>query len=122
MRDIVTKLAAKAPTAAAETPRLFVGEIGWRVGHKVGSEREFCYAMAPGQDYYHRLNDGEIYLLNNEEKLCLACAGRRGLLTLEPKGLREQLASFEFDAAIPLDPIDLGQIPGDTDGNGKEPR
>ena len=37
--------------------------------------------MAPGQDYYHRLLDGEIYLVRDDEKLCLACAERRGLLS-----------------------------------------
>ncbi len=43
-------------------PRLYVFEPGWRVSIKRGSHREFCYAMAPGQDYYHRLLDGEIFL------------------------------------------------------------
>lgn len=69
--------------------RLFLHEPGWRVTLKVGSTREFCYAMAPGQDYYHRLLDGEVFLHNNEERLCLACAERRGLLSYQPKGLRE---------------------------------
>ena len=69
--------------------RLFLHEPGWRVSLKVGSIREFCYAMAPGQDYYHRLLDGEVYLHNLEERLCLACAERRGLLSYQPKGLRE---------------------------------
>ena len=50
------------PSPAADRPaprRLYLHEPGWQIGLKVGSEREFCYAMAPGQDYYHRLLDGE---------------------------------------------------------------
>ncbi|MFO0951065.1 MAG: hypothetical protein U0835_07925 [Isosphaeraceae bacterium] len=68
--------------------RMFLHEPGWRIALKVGSERVFCYQMAPGQDYYHRLLDGEVYVFNADERLCLACAERRGLLTHEPKGLK----------------------------------
>jgi hypothetical protein len=72
----------------AETRRLFLREPGWKLGHKTGSEKEFCYMQSPGQDYYHRLLDGEIYAYNGDERLCLSCAGRRGLLTSEAKALR----------------------------------
>ena len=85
------------PTPKPSEPhRLFLHEPGWRVALKVGSEREFCYAMAPGQDYYHRLLDGEVYLHTNEERLCLACAERRGLLSYKPKGLREPVPIVEI--------------------------
>ncbi len=87
--------------APFENPgRLFLHEPGWRVSRKVGSAREFCYQMAEGQDYYHRLLDGEIYLHNTEEKLCVVCAERRGLLSREPKTLREPLMSLEFDVRL----------------------
>ncbi len=78
--------------------RLFLHEAGWRVSLKVGSERIFCYMMAPGQDYYHRLHDGEIYLHLGDERICLACAERRGLLAYEPRALREPVFPIaEFD-------------------------
>lgn len=73
-------------------PRLFLFEPGWRIGRKASSEREFCYMIAPGQDYYHRLLDGEIYLFKADEKVCLPCAARRGLLRYDPKLLREPIA------------------------------
>jgi hypothetical protein len=76
--------------------RLFVHEPGWRIGMKVGNEREFCYMMAPGQDYYHRLYDGEVFLRRADERLCLACAERRGLLSFAPRALRESLGAVEF--------------------------
>lgn len=83
------------PVERAVPQRIYLHEPGWRIGHKVGSAREFCYMMAPGQDYYHRLLDGEVYLYNSEERLCVACAERRGLLAHEPKGLRASLDSLD---------------------------
>jgi hypothetical protein len=79
--------------------RMFLYEPGWAVGLKVGSERVFCYQMAPGQDFYHRLLDGEIYLFHGDERLCLACAERRGLLSFEPKGLRQPLLTLDLELA-----------------------
>jgi hypothetical protein len=78
--------------------RLFIHEPGWRIGQKVGSVREFCYAIAPGQDYYHRLLDGELFLFHGDERLCLACAERRGLLAYSPKNLREAPTLIEIES------------------------
>ena len=84
--------------------RMFIFESGWRVGVKTGSTRELCYMMAPGQDYYHRLLDGEIFLVRDGERLCLACASRRGLISFEPKQLRESIVSVPVDReALPLE-------------------
>jgi hypothetical protein len=89
-------------TDAGPTPRrLFLHEGGWRIVLKAGSEREFCYMAAPGQDYYHRLLDGEIYLTRGDEKLCVACAERRGLLAYEPRTLREPASPPGLDPAGP---------------------
>ena len=68
-------------------PRLFLRESGWTVRLKPGSEREFCHQMAPGQDFYHRLAAGEVYLVRGDEKLCIPCAARRGLFEARPRGL-----------------------------------
>jgi hypothetical protein len=84
--------------------RMFLSEPGWRIGVKAGSDKEFCYMMMPGQDFYHRLLDGEIFLHRHDEKLCLACASRRGLLVAEPRRLREAVVPFPADEdSIPLD-------------------
>ena len=82
--------------------RMYLAEPGWRIGVKSGSEREFCYTMMPGQNFYHRLLDGEIFLHRNDEKLCLACASRRGLLVAEPRRLRE---------AVIMPPPDTQEMP-----------
>lgn len=79
--------------------RLFIHEPGWRIGRKSGSTREFCYMIAPGEDYYHRLLDGELFVHHRDERLCLACAERRGLISYEPKALREAPTLIEIDAA-----------------------
>jgi hypothetical protein len=89
---------------AVPAQRLYLAEPGWRIGVKLGSAREFCYMRAPGQDFYHRLLDGEVFLHRPEERLCLACATRRGLLVAEPKRLREAIIPLPVDReTIPLD-------------------
>ena len=77
--------------------RLFLYESGWRVELKLGSDREFCYTIAPGQDCYHRLADGEIYLVRGEEKVCIPCANRRRLLEYGPTVLRERAVPIDID-------------------------
>jgi hypothetical protein len=60
--------------------------------------------MAPGEDYYHRLRDGEVYLEREDERICFACASRRGLITYEPKRLRDSLVAISADLeALPLE-------------------
>ena len=78
--------------------RVFLREPGWRVGHKVGSEKTFCYQMTPGEDAYHRLSDGEVYVYHGEERLCLPCAERRKLIVFETRLLREKMAGIDIVA------------------------
>jgi hypothetical protein len=90
--------------AAPAARRMFIFERGWTVGVKTGSHRELCHMMAPGQDFYHRLGDGEVFVQQNTEKLCLACAFRRGLIAFEPRQLREAVVPVVEDMeGIPLD-------------------
>lgn len=82
----------------AVLPRIFLREPGWRVAQKVGSEKVFCYQIAPGEDYYHRLLDGELYVFHGDEKLCLPCAERRGLVVFTSQPLRQQMAGLDVEA------------------------
>src|SRR5437868_2801513 len=79
------------PAPGGSSARLFVFEPGWRVSIKRDSNREFCHMMAPGQNYYHRLLDGELFLHQGDERLCLSCAARRGLMAFEPRLLRNPI-------------------------------
>lgn len=83
---------AELDDIARKTPRLFIHEPGWKVGQKTDASREFCYMIAPGDTWHHRLRDGEIVVSRAEEKLCLTCAARRGLLSFEAKNLRTPIA------------------------------
>lgn len=81
-------------TAPREAVRMYVHEPGWRVEVKRGSDRVFCHMMAPGADYYHRLTDGEIYLFQDAERLCLSCAARRGVISYEARRLPDESPKF----------------------------
>lgn len=98
---------AQRPGDPNPVERLFVREPGWEVRRKAGSLREFCYTAAPGQEHYHRLADGEIYLQNGDEKLCLPCADRQGLLAREPRRLGRSAAhsaeAIDPGQAVPFD-------------------
>jgi hypothetical protein len=84
--------------------RMFLFERGWRIAVNTASHREFCHLMAPGQDFYHRIVASEVFVFHNEEKLCLACAARRGLITFEPKPLRDAVGPLPADQdTIPLE-------------------
>lgn len=51
------------------------------VSVKRTAEKEYCYAKLPGEEYFHLLMPGEIYVETHGERFCLNCAFRRGDLT-----------------------------------------
>lgn len=87
--------------------RLFVHEPGWSTGIKQTSTKEFCYMRAPGQDYYHRLLPGELYLHAGDERLCMACAVRRGLIAHESQPLRESRRPLPVEEPRPFSRDDV---------------
>ncbi|MGC8642818.1 MAG: hypothetical protein ACP5XB_23405 [Isosphaeraceae bacterium] len=107
-RDLRTTSPPREDAPAQSLPRLYVFEPGWRVTVKRGNHREFCHMMAPGQDFYHRLLDGEIYVTHDDERLCLSCAVRHGIIAFEPRRLRNpidisladssELSEFDWDS------------------------
>jgi hypothetical protein len=105
------------PSSDSGARRIFLNEPGWDAGLKIGSERSFCSIMLPGQDYYHRLLDGELFLYRGDERICLACAERRGMLSFEPKVLRSPPPTSE--PAVNPDAFgsefDLKYWPGDEE-------
>jgi hypothetical protein len=101
----------EAPALRESSPRLFVFEPGWRVSVKRGSHREFCYTMAPGQDYYHRLLDGELFVYHGDERLCLSCAARRGLISFAPRPLGKPIdPSLADSSELPVFDPDSGDL------------
>ncbi|WP_010587035.1 hypothetical protein [Schlesneria paludicola] len=62
--------------------RLYVPDNeDWNVLIKRDSERIYCYAKEPGQDWFHLILGGEIYLTRQHERYCLRCALRLNFVT-----------------------------------------
>jgi hypothetical protein len=51
---------------------------GWQAKVKHGWEKLFCYLKHPGDDAFHMILNGEVYLQRGDEKYCLDCALRHG--------------------------------------------
>jgi hypothetical protein len=101
------RLDAESPRREAILPRLFLREPGWRVAVKRDSQREFCFMVTPGQDHYHRLAAGEVYLYRGDEKVCLPCADRYGLIEFRPMPLRESVQPPRLEASDAGSSFDL---------------
>lgn len=54
---------------------------GWEAVIKQTWEQEHCYAKSPGEDWFHLLANGEVYVQRGSEKYCLTCALRLKILT-----------------------------------------
>ncbi len=64
--------------------RLYVPySAGWSAHIKRSGETERCFSQHPGQDFFHLIVRGEIYLENGGERYCLTCAMRRGIVSRE---------------------------------------
>ena len=93
MNDDIKPIPAPISDDPAACSRLFLREPGWQIAVKSDAERAFCHNMNPGEEFYHRLQQAEVYLFHGSERVCLACAERRGLIAREPKRLRDSLWS-----------------------------
>ena len=80
-----TSAAENSPSAPVDLipdTRLYVPDHeDWDVHIKRDSERYFCYSKHPGEDWFHLILNGEIYVSHQHEKYCLRCALRMGSLT-----------------------------------------
>ena len=64
--------------------RLYIPDHGeWHVEIKRDSDRVYCYSKNPGQDWFHLIVNGEIYVTRQHERYCLECATRMGFLTTD---------------------------------------
>lgn len=52
---------------------------GWEIKIHSGP-RDYCYYRNPGEEWFHLLIDGELYLEYGNERICLNCACRQGIL------------------------------------------
>ena len=64
--------------------RLYVTDSReWTAQIKHDSAKTYCYQKNPGEDFFHLIVDGEIYLTRGDEKYCLRCALRDGVITTD---------------------------------------
>jgi hypothetical protein len=80
----MSELNHEDPSPEKDVPdiRLYVAQPeGWSAHVKQSWDKEYCFQKKPGEDYFHLLMHGEVYLEHDEEKYCLECALRRGTLT-----------------------------------------
>ncbi|MDB5334535.1 MAG: hypothetical protein JWN70_154 [Planctomycetaceae bacterium] len=79
-RDIVIESAPALPPGRDH--RLYVPKpAGWEAAIKQTWEQEYCYSKNPGEDWFHLLANGELYIQRGTEKFCLSCALRLKILT-----------------------------------------
>jgi hypothetical protein len=86
--DVASSSDPELPDARYNDPipdtRLYVPDnADWDVHIKRDSERIYCYSKHPGQEYFHLVLSGEIYLTRQHERYCLRCALRMGFVTLD---------------------------------------
>ena len=62
--------------------RLYVPEADqWKAQVLTSWDKVYCFAKKPGEEYYHLILHGEIYLQRGDEVFCLRCGLRDGILT-----------------------------------------
>lgn len=54
-----------------------------KINVKTSSSKEYCFSKFPGEDHFHLLMHGEIFITNGHDIYCVQCALRHGLLTLD---------------------------------------
>jgi ATP-dependent Clp protease ATP-binding subunit ClpA len=53
----------------------------WQAHVKRGGDKLYCYLKLPGDEAFHMILNGEIFLQRGDEKYCLDCALRHGFAT-----------------------------------------
>lgn len=80
--DFLPKVVDDQLPIPEEDGRVYVPEAdNWEARIKLGSDKIYCYQKRSGENYFHLIVAGEVYLISGNEKLCLECALRRGVAT-----------------------------------------
>jgi|CXWL01.1.fsa_nt_gi hypothetical protein len=88
--------------------RLYVPDSeGWEAEIKRDWENEYCFSANPGEDFFHSLLNGEIYLRRGDEKYCLNCAMRMEILTTDRGFWQKSVSSTEGSIHSAVDKNDV---------------
>ncbi len=86
---------------------------GWSVRIKTG-QREYCHYQQAGEEWFHILINGELYLQRGSERLCLNCAHRQGVLTDDRLYWQRRRTRSPAPLIEPPDPIDVPDAAGEV--------
>jgi hypothetical protein len=86
---------------------------GWSVRIKTG-QREFCHYRQPGEEWFHILINGELYLQRGSERVCLNCAHRQGILTDDRLYWQRPRKRSPAPFIEPPEPIDVQDTVGEA--------
>jgi len=82
VETLVDEAAGLTYRERTDDARLYVPRNeGWTANIKRGWEKDYCYLQNPGEEYFHLILSGELYLQRGDEKYCLNCALRHGIVT-----------------------------------------
>ncbi|MFO1020574.1 MAG: hypothetical protein U0903_07750 [Planctomycetales bacterium] len=87
--------------AEADHRLYFPDHEGWTAQIKRSWENEYCFTANPGQDFFHLLVNGEIYVQKGAEKYCLNCALRQKVITGDRQYWQRSTSSFETSVEPP---------------------
>jgi hypothetical protein len=69
------------PASVPDVRLYFPDAKGWTPHILTSADKVYCFAKNPGEDYYHLILSGELYLQRGDEVFCLLCALRHGVVT-----------------------------------------
>lgn len=84
---------------------------GWSVHIQRDGVREYCHEKAPGEEHFHLIVMGEIYLQRGDTKLCINCALRLGVLTLDRRFWIKSESSMRVAGQTSQEPPEDGTSP-----------
>lgn len=73
----------------------FPDHESWTAQIKRSWENEYCFTANPGEDFFHLLVNGEIYVQKGSEKYCLNCALRQKVISADRLYWQRSTSSFE---------------------------
>lgn len=86
---------------------------GWEADVKRDWENEYCFSANPGEEFFHQLLNGELYLQRGDEKYCLNCAIRMGILTNDRGHWQKSEGSTEGSIKSSVDQNDVYRLKAD---------
>lgn len=101
------------PVAKSADLRVYLPEHeAWVAQIKRSWDTEYCFTANPGEDHFHLLLNGEVFLQKGSEKYCLNCAMRQKVITADRLYWQHSSSSFETVIQPPTEDVpSTGEFP-----------